>query len=124
MNFAVDGRGRVERHVIYRNLRHFLLSSEQWLGRRFGLPVREKPYTAWFDLEHARQEAPSTFDRRPGDYVVLNSELNSTRISNLMSPDSGYGLARVFHYMDPLGLGPDVPFVNPPVYVFQRLVWE
>lgn len=123
MDFAIENRKRLEQHAFYSRFRRALLASERWAGQTFSIPIREKPYTAWFDREHARTAAPAIGENNsPADYVMLNEDLNSKKIQQLMGDASGYRLRANFKYVDPLGLSPAAPFVNPPIYVFQRVV--
>jgi hypothetical protein len=63
-------------------------------------------------------------DRYPAvektDYLVLTDHLDLARISDLMSPNSGYRLIKKFQYKGPFGIQVTFPFVNPDVYIFSR----
>ena len=54
------------------------------------------------------------------DYLVLVDYLDLVRISELMSPNSGYRVIKKFQYRDRFGFQSTFPFVNPEVYVFSR----
>jgi hypothetical protein len=93
------------------------------------MPVREKPYHAWFDLLFAKYEGKPRLRGLPAadslqtpqpDYILLIEDLQFNTLKQLKEPGSGYHLAAQFRYVNRLGVQPFFEFVNPPVYVFQR----
>jgi Dolichyl-phosphate-mannose-protein mannosyltransferase len=122
MDYALENRQNLERHSLYKRVRESILGFEAWTRHVFGFPIREKPYAAWFDIERARQlvpsESPSSVE---ADYVVLVEDLHPQKIQNLMASGSQHRIAARFHFVDFFGIEPRFPFVNPPVYIFQRI---
>ena len=122
MDYALENRKTLENHPLYTKVRQTIIGLEAWTDQTFGLQVRQKPYTAWFDnpnyRKEPRSERPSIFQ---ADYVVLIQDLNPKKIQELMVRGSGYRLAAQFQFVSPFRLRPAFPFVNPPVYIFQRI---
>jgi hypothetical protein len=126
-NFVRNWRNRLIQNSTYRFIRQSILGLEKFKARMSGLPVRNEPYKAWFDIVVERVEAmkkESGTDRYPAvektDYLVLTDHLDLARISDLMSPNSGYRLIKKFQYKGPFGIQVTFPFVNPDVYIFSR----
>jgi hypothetical protein len=122
MDYALENRKKLESHALYNRVQETIFNLETWSGKVFGLQVRQRPYIAWFDNPHYRKEAPSEPQSIfKADYVVLIQDLNARKIQELRAQGSGFGLAAWFHLASPFGLRPAFPFVNPPVYIFQRI---
>lgn len=117
----------LERHHAYERVRQAILGLERWAGRRFGLPVRDVHYRAWFDriaahherLPDAASRIVGIQTRRP-DYLVIGRHKQRRIFAALRLPNSGYRLAATFRYVNPFGMQPSFPFVNPYLYMFQR----
>jgi hypothetical protein len=124
MDFARKNSDNLEHYEPYRKVRRFILAIERWAGHNFGFEVRKQTYSNWFD-QGRRFDTPSadlqSSIHRP-DYIVLIEDLYERKIRDLMLPNSGYRLAAKYQFADPLGLQPDFPFVNRPIYIFQRMV--
>jgi hypothetical protein len=126
-DFARGWAENLARDQTYQKIRQAILDLEKWLGR-FGLPVREKPYQAWFDLSFAMYEdkpanglpAADSLQTPEPDYILLIEDLQFNTLKQLKEPGSGYQLAAQFRYVNRLGVQPFFEFVNPPVYVFER----
>jgi len=117
----------LERDHAYERVRQTILGLERWAGRRFGLPVRDEPYTAWFDRVAAHYEQlPDGGSRlvgihtRRSDYIVIVKHRQRNTFAALRSPNSGYRLVATFRYVNPFGVQPSFLFVNPYLYIFQR----
>ena len=116
----------LERDRTYERVRQAILGLEQWTGRRFGLPVRDVHYRAWFDRFAHHEKLPDAASRVAGiqtrrpDYLVIGRHKQRRIFAALRLPNSGYRLAVTFRYVNPFGMQPSFPFVNPSLYMFQR----
>ena len=118
---------RLESNRPYQRIRQGILDLEKWAGRRLGFPVRDEPYTAWFNRVAAQYEqlpdgasrVVGIHTRRP-DYIVILKHRQRNTFAALRSPNSGYRLVATFRYLNPFGVQPSFPFVNPSLYMFQR----
>lgn len=123
MDFARKNSDNLEHYRPYRKVRQFILDIERWAGHTFGFDVRKQTYANWFDQAGHYDKLSADLQssiHRP-DYIVLIEDLYVRKIRNLMLPTSGYRLAARYQFVDPLGLQPDFPFVNRPIYIFQRM---
>jgi hypothetical protein len=125
--FVGNWRNRLNQNNSYRFIRQSILELEKFKATVTGRPVRNEPYLAWFDIVAERVDAmkrESGTDRYPAvektDYLVLTDHLDLARITDLMSPNSGYRVIKKFQYRAPFGIQVTFPFVNPGVYVFSR----
>jgi hypothetical protein len=123
--FVRDWRDRLNRNPSYRFLRQSILDLEIFKATVTGFPARKEPYKAWFDTVVDRVDAmklKSVSDRKSpvekAEYLVLIDYLYLARISELMSPNSGYRVIKTIQYSDPFGIQVMFPFVNPKVYIF------
>lgn len=122
-----DWRDRLNQNPSYRFIRKSILELEEFKATISGRRGREQPYKAWFDIVVEKVDAKkkeSGTDRdsavEKADYLVLVDYLDLARISELMSPNSGYRVIKKFQYRDRFGFQSTFPFVNPEVYVFSR----
>jgi hypothetical protein len=121
------GYDNLTHHQPYQTVRQAILDLEKWVGYHFGMPVRKQPYVTWFDYIAASKETfsnelPNMIRAQvlQSDYIVLIEHLHRKRLSTLNSPNSGHQLVAQFHFTDSFGFQPVFPFVNPPIYIFQR----
>jgi hypothetical protein len=122
MDFARKNSDNLERYEPYRKVRRLVLDIEAWAADKFGFEARKQIYTNWFDrADRYNKPAGLRSGNQPPDYIVLIEDLYLRKIHNLMAPNSGYQLAAKYQFVDPFGLSPDFPFVNRPVYIFQRI---
>jgi hypothetical protein len=115
---------RLERHVVYRRVRHAILAAERWAGETFGTPVRPKPYHGWYDdiltdLDTRPRATERVMQVHP-DFVVIVRGMSPTLLSRLRAPDSGYEEVAAFRYRSPVRGSLWMPMLNQPVWVFQR----
>jgi hypothetical protein len=120
MDFARSNRERLEDYRPYQKVRQVIFDLEKWAGQSFGFQVRDQPYIDWFDRVVPSDQSVEE-SRVQSDYIVLIEDLYPQKVGSLMSPNSGYRFAGKHHFVDPLGLRPAFPFINPPVYIFQRV---
>jgi hypothetical protein len=126
--FARRWHDNLNNDQAYQEIRTAILDLERWVERQYGIPGRDEPYTAWFDViptAHEKVEdkplhANGAELKRP-DYIVIVEYLQPKSLTTLQAPDSGYRLATQFHYAAPFGLKPVFEFVNSPVYVFEKV---
>lgn len=125
--FVRNWRDRLNQKTAYRTVRKSILDLEKFTATLTGRPVRKEPYKAWFDTVVEKvdmEKKESGTDRDPGfekkDYLILIDYLDLARISDLMSPNSGYRVIKKFKYKNPFGMEVTFPFVNPEVYIFSR----
>jgi 4-amino-4-deoxy-L-arabinose transferase-like glycosyltransferase len=123
MDYAREQHENLERYRPYQEIRQLILNAEKWAGQRFGLPVRKQAYVNWIDNVSRNVNSGKNPQRifPQAEYVVLVEDLYPQKLRTLAIPASGYRLAAKFHFVDAIGLRPEFPFVNPAVYVFQRV---
>lgn len=125
--FVRDWKNRLNQNNTYLFIRQSILGLEKFKATVSGRPVRNEPYMAWFDIRVEKMDAmkkESGADRYPAvektDYLVLTDHLDLARISDLLLPNSGYRVIKIFQYRNPFGIQVEFPFVNPDVYIFSR----
>ncbi len=122
MDYASENRENLARYLPYQKIRQIILNAEKWAGHNFGLQVREQTYVNYIDnvgpYDKRSEELQSNADQP--EYIVLIEDLYPEKLRKLALPNSGYRLAAKYHF-EPLGLRAEFQFVNPPVYIFQRI---
>ena len=123
VEYVRTNRENLERYRPYQKVRQIILDVENWAGQNFGLEVRKQTYLEWFDnlgqYDKPSEELQSIVHQ--AEYIVLIEDLYPQKLRKLALPSSGYRLAAKYHFVDPFGLRPEFPFLNPPVYIFQRI---
>jgi len=121
MDFAKSNRAKLEDYRPYQKIRQVILDLENRAAQNFGLHARSQIYVDWFDNDRYNKASELPSNVHQSEYIVLLEDLYPQKVSNLMLPDSGYRLAAKCQFVNPLGLRPEFPFVNPPVYIFHRI---
>lgn len=121
MDYARAQYENLERYRPYQIIRQFILDAEKWAGQNLGLQVRKQPYMNWIDNLARNTPASQEIILPEAEYIVLLEDLYPEKLSKLAASGSEYRLAAKCHFVDSFGLGPEFQFVNPPVFIFQRV---
>jgi hypothetical protein len=123
MDYARGQYKNLEGYQPYQEIRRLILHAEKWAGQTLGVQVRKQAYSNWIDNlaqnDKPAEESPRIFPQP--DYIVLVEDLHPQKLRSLSSPGSEYRLAAKTRFVDALGLRPEFQFVNPTVYIFQRV---